>query len=44
MHGLLSFFHLAVQHSNVTVDDADVLRCGVGILGPVDKDKMWAEK
>ena len=32
MHGLLSFFHLAVQHTDVTVDDADVLRCRMGMF------------
>ena len=32
MHGLLSFFHVAVHHTDVTVDDADILRRRVGIL------------
>lgn len=32
MHGLLSFFHVAVHHANVTVHDAAVLCRRLGIL------------
>ena len=32
MYGLLSFFHVAVHHANVTVYDADILCGRVGIF------------
>ena len=32
MHRLLSFFHVAVHHADVTVNDANVLGRRVGIL------------